>query len=391
MSILFTFYTPALACCIYIISYVNEKVILYFLIFCTIMYRNEKKKRSEKMYSFNNDYSEGACYQIVEALIKTNLDQSVGYGTDTICEEARNLIRLKVGCQSADVHFLVGGTQANLTVIASALRPYEAVIAVESGHINAHETGSIEATGHKVVVCDGYDGKVSVEGIRKAVVKHEDEHMVKPAMVYISNATEVGTFYTLKELQEIHDVCKELGLYLFMDGARMPMALVAEGNDVTLQDIAQLCDVFYLGGTKCGALFGEAVVIVNEQLKKDFRYMIKQRGGMLAKGRLLGIQFKELFKQDLYFDLAKHAVAQAQKIQAAMKAAGIPFVVETKTNQIFPILENSLIAQLQENYQFQVWEKLDDEHTAMRFVTSWATDEKAVDTFIEDFKNMIQA
>ena len=349
-----------------------------------------RKARSENMISFNNDYSEGACYPIIEALIKTNLDQSVGYGMDDVCNEARNLIRLHVGCQHADVHFLVGGTQANLTVIASALRPYEAVLAVESGHINVHETGSIEATGHKVVVCDGENGKVSIEGVRKAFIKHEDEHMVKPAMVYISNATEIGTYYTLKELQDLRRVCDELGLYLFMDGARLPMALVAEGNDVTLPDIAQLCDVFYLGGTKCGALFGEAVVIVNEQLKKDFRYMIKQRGGMLAKGRLLGIQFKELFKQDLYFDLARHAVAQAQKLQTAMKEAGIPFFVETKTNQIFPILQRWQIEKLQENYQFQVWESLDEQSCAMRFVTSWATDEKAVDAFLDDFHKMMK-
>ena len=246
------------------------------------------------MISFKNDYSEGACPEIMQAMMKTNRLQSDGYGLDPFCEGAKERIRQKVGNADCDVHFLVGGTQANLTIIASALRPYEAVIAAESGHINVHETGAIEGTGHKVIVADSAQGKVTLEGIRKVVTAHTDEHMVKPAMVYISNATEIGTVYTKAELSSIRRICDEYGLYLFMDGARLGSALMASDNDLKLSDIAELCDIFYIGGTKNGALFGEAVVIVNERLKKDFRYMIKHHGGMLAKGRLLGIQFYEL-------------------------------------------------------------------------------------------------
>lgn len=340
------------------------------------------------MYSFNNDYSEGACPEVLQALIETNELQTVGYGLDEICEEAKAKIRKKLAHDLCDIHFLVGGTQANLTVIGSALRPFEAVLAVDSGHINVHETGSIEATGHKVVVCEGKDGKITVEGIQRAVEYHSDEHMVKPRMVYISNATEIGTLYSLQELQNLRAVCDQYGLYLFMDGARLPMALTAKGNDLTLADIAKYCDVFYLGGTKCGAMFGEAVVITNEVLKTDFRYMIKQRGGMLAKGRLLGVQFSALMEEDRYFAYAKHANAMAQKLQTAMKEQGISFMITSSTNQIFPILENSKIQQLQQYAQFQVWETIDASHTAMRFVTSWATSEKEVDVFLERMKEI---
>lgn len=342
------------------------------------------------MYSFNNDYSEGACPEIMDKMLESNRTQSVGYGLDDTCEQAKIAIKKHLKTETCDIHFLVGGTQANLTVIASMLRPFEAVIAVDSGHINVHETGSIEATGHKVVIASGSNGKISVAGIQDVVMQHSDEHMVKPKMVYISNATELGTIYTLQELKDIHDVCEELNLYLFLDGARLPMALCAKDNDMSLVDIASLCDVFYLGGTKCGALFGEAVVILNDYLKPDFRYMIKQRGGMLAKGRLLGIQFLTLFEQDLYFSYAKHANEMAQRMQDAMKKVGIKFVVESQTNQIFPILSNEVIQKLKQSYLFQEWGKVDEHHTAMRFVTSWATPNEAVTQFIADFNNIIQ-
>lgn len=335
------------------------------------------------MYSFRNDYSEGAHPDILKRLLDMNQCQNVGYGEDVLCEHAKQMLKEKLQCEDCDIHFLVGGTQANLTVIAAALRPYEAVIAVDSGHINVHETGAVEATGHKVLIADSVDGKITPEGIRKAVHLHEDEHMVKPAMVYISNATEIGTIYHREELTQIAEVCREYGLYLFMDGARMGAALAAEDNDVSFADLCTYCDVFYLGGTKNGALFGEAVVIVNDELKKDFRYMIKQRGGMLAKGWLLGVQFAALFEGNRYIEIAAHANRMAQKLQDAMEACGLPFFIKTTTNQIFPILPNMLIEELQKEYAFQVWEAMDETHTAMRFVTSWATEEKEVDRFIE--------
>lgn len=335
------------------------------------------------MYSFRNDYSEGAHPDILKRLLDMNQCQNVGYGEDALCEHAKQMLKEKLQCEDCDIHFLVGGTQANLTVIAAALRPYEAVIAVDSGHINVHETGAVEATGHKVLIADSVDGKITSEGIRKAVHLHEDEHMVKPAMVYISNATEIGTIYHREELTQIAAVCREYGLYLFMDGARMGAALAAEDNDVSFADLCTYCDVFYLGGTKNGALFGEAVVIVNDELKKDFRYMIKQRGGMLAKGWLLGVQFAALFEGNHYIEIAAHANRMAQKLQDAMEACGLPFFIKTTTNQIFPILPNMLIEELQKEYAFQVWEAMDETHTAMRFVTSWATEEKEVDRFIE--------
>lgn len=335
------------------------------------------------MYSFRNDYSEGAHPDILKRLLDMNQCQNVGYGEDALCEHAKQMLKEKLQCEDCDIHFLVGGTQANLTVIAAALRPYEAVIAVDSGHINVHETGAVEATGHKVLIADSVDGKITPEGIRKAVHLHEDEHMVKPAMVYISNATEIGTIYHREELTQIAAVCREYGLYLFMDGARMGAALAAEDNDVSFADLCTYCDVFYLGGTKNGALFGEAVVIVNDELKKDFRYMIKQRGGMLAKGWLLGVQFAALFEGNRYIEIAAHANRMAQKLQDAMEACGLPFFIKTTTNQIFPILPNMLIEELQKEYAFQVWEAMDETHTAMRFVTSWSTEEKEVDRFIE--------
>lgn len=335
------------------------------------------------MYSFRNDYSEGAHPDILKRLLDMNQCQNVGYGEDALCEHAKQMLKEKLQCEDCDIHFLVGGTQANLTVIAAALRPYEAVIAVDSGHINVHETGAVEATGHKVLIAESVDGKITPEGIRKAVYLHEDEHMVKPAMVYISNATEIGTIYHREELIQIAAVCREYGLYLFMDGARMGAALAAEDNDVSFADLCTYCDVFYLGGTKNGALFGEAVVIVNDELKKDFRYMIKQRGGMLAKGWLLGVQFAALFEGNRYIEIAAHANRMAQKLQDAMEACGLPFFIKTTTNQIFPILPNMLIEELQKEYAFQVWEAMDETHTAMRFVTSWATEEKEVDRFIE--------
>ena len=339
-------------------------------------------------YSFTNDYSEGAHEKILEAIVESNRKQSSGYGCDDDCKEAVKKIKRELQYEDCDIHFLVGGTQSNLVVIANALRPHEAVIAVDSGHINVHETGAIEASGHKVIAVASVDGKLTCEELRKAFILHSDEHMVKPKMVYISNATEVGTVYYKQELQELSALCHELGLYLFMDGARLGSALTAKDNDVTLLDICRYTDVFYLGGTKNGALFGEAVVIINKELKKDFRYVMKQRGAMLANGRLLGIQFDKLFEDRLYFQLAKHANDMAQKLQQCFLKNGYKLYVASTTNQIFPIVDKKIYHQLQKQYEFTKWCDIDFEHYALRLVTSWATPQTAVDEFCAYLTNI---
>ena len=267
------------------------------------------------MIFFNCDYNEGAHERIIKRLVETNLEKTTGYGEDDYCRQAAEMILEKCELPEGQVHFLVGGTQTNLTVIAACLKPWQGVISVDTGHINCHETGAIEATGHKVLALPGRNGKLKGDQIREVVKAHREdgshEHMVQPGMVYISNPTEIGTIYHQKSLEDLYNACQECGLYLYIDGARMGYGLMARDNDLTLPFIARHCDAFTLGGTKQGALFGEAVVITNPALGKDFRYLIKQRGGMLAKGRLLGIQFQELMKDDLYFELSAHANAMA--------------------------------------------------------------------------------
>ena len=333
------------------------------------------------MYSFKNDYSEGAHPNILESLLKTNMEQTSGYGEDAYTEEAKSLIKKKIGREDVDVHFLVGGTQTNMTAISAFLRAHEAALAAHTGHIAVHETGAIEATGHKVLTAEVEDGKLTVTHIKKLVESHTDEHMVKPKLVYISNSTEVGTIYYKEELEAISEYCKSKGLLLFMDGARLGSALMAKDNDVTLNDIARLADAFYIGGTKNGALMGEALVIVNESLKEDFRYFIKQRGGLLAKGRLLAINFIELFKENLFFELAEHANQMAMQLKEGIEKAGYCFLTESTTNQIFPIFPNEFLNVLSSHYKFEIWEAVDDKHTAIRLVTSWATKEDEVIKF----------
>ena len=342
------------------------------------------------MISFKNDYSEGALPQIMEALIKTNLEQTVGYGMDEYCAAASAKIRMRMKRLDAEVHFLVGGTQANQTCISAFLRSHEAVIGVETAHINVHETGAIEATGHKVIAITGVDGKLTAEGIRAAVEYHCDEHMVKPKMVYVSNSTEVGTIYYKEELTKISECCKELGLYLYLDGARLGSALTAEGNDLTLEDIANLTDAFYIGGTKNGALFGEAVVLLNPELQQEFRYVIKQHGGMLAKGRLLGIQFNELFTDDLFFTAGAHANRMAMKIKQAFADCGVSFLTDSVTNQQFPILTAEEITALEQEFLFEYNGKVEENKYAVRFCTSWATKEEAVEQLIKKVKENIK-
>lgn len=346
-----------------------------------------KKKRGQKnMIHFESDYTEGAHENILLRLSETNMEQSSGYGMDPHCENARNYIKKLCKSNNADVHFLVGGTQTNLTVIAAALRPYQGVLAADSGHINTHETGAIEASGHKVLSFPGSRGKLSAAQIEHACLSHiqdgSHEHMVQPKMVYISSPTELGTLYSKAEMTAIHEVCRKYGLYLFLDGARMGYGLMAKGNDMQLPDYAELCDVFYIGGTKVGALFGEAVVICNEELKNDFRYMIKQRGGMLAKGRLLGIQFEVLFENGLYFDISAHAVHMAELLREAFVKKGFSFFIDNPTNQIFPILPDHALEKLSGEFVYNYWERVDENHSAVRFCTSWATKEENVQKLI---------
>lgn len=340
------------------------------------------------MILFNNDYTEGAHPRILERLMETNMEQTVGYGEDDYCEAAREAIRGVCEAPDADVHFLVGGTQTNFTVISAALRTFQGVLCAESGHINVHETGAVEACGHKVLALPAKEGKLTAEQIEKECELHwsdeSREHIVQPKMVYISHPTELGTLYTKAELEAIHEVCKSRGLYLFLDGARMGYGLASPGTDVTLPDIARLCDVFYIGGTKVGALFGEAVVITNAALKEDFRYCIKQKGGMLAKGRLLGVQFLELFRDGLYFEIAKHAIEMAMLLKEGLKAKGYEFFMDSVTNQQFVIVSDEKLARIREKYGVTYQQRYDEEHSVIRLCTSWATKEENVRAFLAD-------
>lgn len=339
------------------------------------------------MIRFDCDYTEGAHPDILSAISAANYEQNCGYSEDPHCDRARAYIKKAIGNESADVHFLVGGTQANATVIASILRPYQGVLCAESGHINCHETGAVEATGHKVLALSAEQGKINAEQIRSYVASHwrdaAHEHIVQPGMVYISQPTEYGTLYTKDELASLYAACRELGLPLFIDGARLGYALAAD-RSLTLADIAECCDVFYIGGTKVGCLFGEAVCIMNEALGRDFRYMIKRMGGMLAKGWLLGIQFEELFRDGLYFRLAENAVEQALRIKAALVEKGIPLFMDSASNQQFPILTKAQQAALGEKYALGFWDTTGGDTDAIRICTSWATKKENVDALIAD-------
>lgn len=339
--------------------------------------------------SFKNDYSEGGHPQILEALTKYNLTQQNGYGLDEYSENAKKLILNQLNSTTSKVYFVSGGTQANLLVISSILRPFESVISAETGHIFANETGAIEATGHKINSIPTKAGKLSPENLQTIIDNHPlQPHQLKQRLVFISNATEVGTIYSKKELQDLSAYCRENDLYLYLDGARLAQALTAENNDVTLADLSTLVDAFYIGGTKNGALIGEAIVINNPKLQENFEYYIKQKGAMLAKGRLLGIQFQELFKDGLYFDLAKHANELAMELKQAFLSIGCTYLSETTTNQIFPILKNIHIEELSKSFDFYVWKKIDDEHSAVRIITSWATKKEDVALFIAAIKGL---
>ena len=344
------------------------------------------------MLYFNNDYAEGCHQSILDALVKTNMEQTLGYSEDSYCAAAREKIRKACGDDSLAVHFLVGGTQTNLTVIDAALRPHQGALCASSGHIHVHETGAVEATGHKVLALPSTDGKITARQVEQAVLAHRAdgafEHIVQPKLVYISNPTELGTLYTKQELEELSVVCQKLGLYLFLDGARLGYGLMAKGNDLTMADIARLCDVFYIGGTKVGALFGEAVVIRNPALAEDFRYIIKQHGGMLAKGRLLGVQFDTLFTDDLYYKISAHADAMADRLRDTLAEIGAPLLVPGTTNQVFAILPDTLLEELAKTVTFSEQERVSDTHRAVRFCTSWATKAENVDTLCRKLKEL---
>ena len=339
------------------------------------------------MIYFNSDYLEGAHSAIMERMMETNMMQTVGYSCDEICDSARAKIRTACEAPDADVHFLVGGTQTNTTVIGALLRPWQGVISAVSGHINCHETGAIESTGHKVIALPTPDGKITAKQVKDYVEwqknDESEEHIVQPGMVYISHPTETGMLYSKAELSAIYDVCREYGLPLYIDGARLGYGLTADGSDMTLPEMAHLCDIFYIGGTKVGALFGEAVVIMNPALKKSFRFMIKQRGGMLAKGRLLGIQFDVLFTDDLYTKIARNANDMAYQIREIFVSNGYPLLFDSPTNQQYPIIPDDELAILGKNFGYEYWERVDETHSGVRFCGSWATTQDQVDALRE--------
>ena len=340
-------------------------------------------------YSFKNDYSEGAHPRILDALIKYNLTQQNGYGLDEYSLNAAKFIRDKCAAPNASVHFVSGGTQANLTVISAFLRPHESVVSAHTGHIFTNESGAIEATGHKIHGVETADGKLRPQDVQNILDAHQNfPHQLKQRLVYISNSTEIGTIYSKKELQQLFDFCQNKNLILFMDGARLGHALTAETNDLTFDEIAKFTDAFYLGGTKNGALIGEAIVINNPALQDEFGFHLKQKGALLAKGRLLGIQFEELMRDNLYFELADHANRQAMKIKEAFEEIGCDFLAETFTNQIFPVLNAKQIDQLSEKYDFYIWKKIDSERSAIRLITSWSTTDETVAGFINELKEL---
>lgn len=337
------------------------------------------------MFNLKNDYSKIAHRNILEALLKYEDEYNVGYGLDEHSKHAKQLIQnhLATDC---DIHFLVGGTSANKIAIAHALKSYEAVISVDTGHINVHETGAIEATGHKIIVVNGVDGKITPTEIENVILTHVDEHMVIPKMVYITQSTEIGTLYNKQELIEIYNVCKKYNLYLFLDGARLAVAL--DKSDITLADLSLYTDIFYIGGTKNGAMLGEAVVISNDELKKNFRFSIKQHGGMYSKGFIAGIQFEELFKDDLYFKLGKNSNIMAEKLALGLERRGIKLEYPYITNQLFVNVSNELYEKLKEFVLFELWiDKVNSK--VIRFVTNFSTTKEELDEFFVALDNIL--
>ena len=342
--------------------------------------------------SFTSDYMEGAHPDILRRLSKTNLVKTQGYGLDPFSDSAREKIRRACRCPGAEIHFLTGGTQANATVIGALLDSYQGVLSSDQGHINVHESGAVELGGHKVLTLPNRNGKIDPADLRRWLADFENDanhdHMVFPGMVYISHPTESGTLYTLRELEEISGICKGNGLPLYLDGARLAYGLACKENDVTLPDIARLCDVFYIGGTKCGALFGEAVVITRPGLIPHFFTIVKQHGALLAKGRIAGLQFDTLFTDDLYFRIGETAISASDKIRACLREWGYRFYIESPTNQILVILPNDRLESLEEKVEYGFWDKYDEGHTIVRFATSWATRDEDVDSLLDVLRDL---
>lgn len=339
------------------------------------------------MLTFENDYSEGAHEKVLAHLLETNMEQLPGYGTDIYCQQAAEKIKQACHRPEAEVFFLTGGTQTNQVVIRTLLKDYEGVIAASSGHISTHEAGAIEFTGHKILTLEPVDGKITAAALTDYLKTFYNdgnhEHMVFPGMVYITHPTEFGTLYTKKELEAISNICHKYHLPLYLDGARLGYGLMSDGTDVTLADVAKLCDAFYIGGTKVGALCGEAVVFTKKNAPAHFMTLIKQNGALTAKGRLLGVQFDALFTDDLYFKISRHAIEMSNILKAGLEKKGYNFFIDSPTNQQFIILENQQMEQLQKKVRFSFWEKWDDSHTVIRFATSWATKEDDVYKLLE--------
>ena len=338
------------------------------------------------MLSFASDYTEGACEEILQKLAETNRESLPGYGMDRYCQSAARKIQEATGCPEAEVYFLVGGTQTNAVVISSILAPYEGVVAAQTGHVSIHEAGAIEYTGHKVLQLPEKDGKIDPADLQEYLQNFEadanNDHMVFPGMVYLSHPTEYGTLYSRKELQAISEICRSYEIPLYLDGARLGYGLAGEENDLSLSEIAHLCDVFYIGGTKVGALCGEAVVFPHGA-PAHFMTMVKQQGALLAKGRLMGLQFDVLFTDDLYTRISRNAIETADRLKEGLAAKGYRFYMESPTNQVFPILENSQLEALEPLAKFGFWEKYDDTHTVMRIATSWATRMEEIEQLID--------
>ena len=339
------------------------------------------------MLYFASDYMEGAHEKVLQRLIETNMEHLSGYGTDEYCESAKEKIKTLCGIDGADVYFLTGGTQTNSILIDALLKPYEGVVCADNGHIYTHEAGAVEFTGHKVLALQGECGKLKAETLKSYLenfyADDNHEHAVFPGMVYISHPTEYGTLYTRAELEALHNVCTKYEIPIYMDGARLGYGLMSKDTDVTLKDVAALCDVFYIGGTKVGALCGEAVVFTKNNMPKHFMTIVKQRGALLAKGRLFGVQFDALFTDDLYFEISKHAIEMAELLKEGLIKKGYRFFIDSPTNQQFIILENSKMEALKQDVAFSFWEKYDDAHTVVRFATSWATSKEDVGTLID--------
>ncbi len=339
------------------------------------------------MLAFECDYLEGAHEKILQRLLETNYEKAPGYGNDRFCESAKAKIREACGCPEGDVYFLAGGTQTNATVIAAVLKPCEGVVAAQTGHVNVHEAGAIEYTGHKVLTVPSHQGKMQADELYALLQgfwqDESHDHMVFPGMVYLSHPTEYGSLYSKKELEEISAVCRKFRIPLYLDGARLGYGLMSRDTDVTLPDIARICDIFYIGGTKVGALCGEAVVFPKKNTPAHFLTTIKQHGAMMAKGRLLGIQFDTLFTDDLYFEISAHAISMAEKLKEGFRKKGYSFYLDSPTNQQFIILSDKEINELKKNVSFDLWDRTDAEHRVVRFATSWATREEDIDALME--------